>query len=70
MNESGGAKNFIVVPPSEATRVMGYYSISPGAIEFARVPAELTKKLGRYEVRSSVLALGGQSIGSAAKPWR
>jgi hypothetical protein len=45
-----GAKTFVAVPPSEPTRVMGYYSISPGAIEFARVPAELTKKLGRYEV--------------------
>ncbi|HVZ35149.1 MAG TPA: GNAT family N-acetyltransferase, partial [Polyangiaceae bacterium] len=30
--------------------MLGYYSISPGAIEFARVPARLTKKLGRYEV--------------------
>jgi GNAT superfamily N-acetyltransferase len=30
--------------------VLGYYSISPGAIEFARVPAKLTRRLGRYEV--------------------
>jgi hypothetical protein len=30
--------------------VLGYYSISPGAIEFARVPAKLTRKLGHYEV--------------------
>jgi GNAT superfamily N-acetyltransferase len=49
-HESGGAKTFVAVPPGEPTRVIGYYSISPGAIEFARVPAELTKKLGRYEV--------------------
>jgi len=49
-HESGGAKSFVAVPPSEPTRVLGYYSISPGAIEFARVPATLTRKLGRYEV--------------------
>ena len=49
-HESGGAKTFVAVPPSEPTRVLGYYSISPGAIEFARVPARLTRKLGRYEV--------------------
>ena len=30
--------------------MLGYYSISPGAIEFARVPPRLTRKLGRYEV--------------------
>ena len=49
-HESGGAKTFVAVLPAEATRVLGYYSISPGAIEFNRVPATLTRKLGRYEV--------------------
>jgi len=49
-HESGGAKTFVAVALSEPMRVLGYYSISPGAIEFARVPAKLTKKLGRYEV--------------------
>src|SRR5487761_1671283 len=34
----------------EPARVLGYYSIRPGSIEFARVPAKLTKKLGRYDV--------------------
>lgn len=49
-HESGGAKTFVAVPPGEPARVLGYYSISPGAIEFARVPATLTRRLGRYEV--------------------
>lgn len=49
-HESGRAKTFVAVPLDEPHRVLGYYSISPGAIEFARVPAKLTKKLGRYEV--------------------
>ncbi len=49
-HESGGAKTFVAVLPAEPTKVLGYYSISPGAIEFARVPSELTRKLGRYEV--------------------
>ncbi len=49
-HETGGAKTFVAVPPGEPKRVLGYYTISPGAIEFARVPATLTRKLGRYEV--------------------
>jgi GNAT superfamily N-acetyltransferase len=49
-HESGGAKTFVAVLPTEPNRVLAYYSISPGAIEFARVPAKLTKKLGRYDV--------------------
>jgi GNAT superfamily N-acetyltransferase len=49
-HESGGAKTFVAVSPAEPVCVLGFYSISPGAIEFARVPANLTKKLGRYDV--------------------
>lgn len=49
-HESGGAKTFVAVMPADPTRVLGYYSISPGAIEFTRVPARLARKLGRYEV--------------------
>jgi len=59
-HESGGAKSFVAVSPAEPARVLGYYSISPGAIEFARVPANLTKKLGRYEV--PVFRLGRLAI--------
>lgn len=49
-HESGGAKTFVAVPPIEPARVLGYYSISPGAIEFARIPEKLTRRLGRHEV--------------------
>jgi GNAT superfamily N-acetyltransferase len=49
-HESGGAKTFVAVPEAEPARIVGYYSISPGAIEFARTPAALIRKLGRYDV--------------------
>jgi GNAT superfamily N-acetyltransferase len=64
-HESGGAKTFVAVPSSERSHVLGYYSISPGSIEFAHVPAQLTKKLGRYEV--PVFRLGRLAIGLAAQ---
>jgi len=64
-------KTFVAVSPAEPARVLGFYSISPGAIEFARVPAKLTKKLGRYDVplfRLGRLAIDrsaqGQGLGS------
>lgn len=59
-HESGGAKTFVAVSPAEPARVLGFYSISPGAVEFARVPAKLTKKLGRYAV--PVFRLGRLAI--------
>jgi len=49
-HESGGAKTFVAAAPAAPARVLGYYSISPGAIAFARVPATLARRLGRYEV--------------------
>lgn len=49
-HEFGSAKTFVAVSPAAPARVLGFYSISPGAVEFARVPASLTKKLGRYDV--------------------
>jgi len=60
-HESGGAKTFVAVPVAEPTQVLGYYSISPGSIEFAGVPAELTRKLGRYEL--PVFRLGRLAVG-------
>jgi GNAT superfamily N-acetyltransferase len=49
-HESGGAKTFVAVTPAKPTQVLGFYSICPGSVEFARVPSNLTKKLGHYEV--------------------
>jgi hypothetical protein len=43
-HESGGAKTFVAVSTESQTRVLGYYSLSPGAIEFARVPEQLTQE--------------------------
>ena len=49
-HESGRAKTFVAVAPEATTLVLGYYTISPGAIAFAKTPPMITKKLGRYEV--------------------
>jgi GNAT superfamily N-acetyltransferase len=46
----GGAKTFVAVAPGAPAAILGYYTISPGAIAFARTPARLTRRLGRYEV--------------------
>jgi GNAT superfamily N-acetyltransferase len=64
-HESGGAKTFVAISPLQPARVLGFYSISPGAIEFARIPAELTKKLGRYDV--PVFLLGRLAVDRSAQ---
>lgn len=49
-HESGGAKCFVATPRETPTRILGFYTLSPASIEFARVPAVVTKGLGRYAV--------------------
>ena len=48
--ESGGARTFVAVSPGAPATVLGYYTIGPGAIAFAKTPAKITRALGRYEV--------------------
>jgi hypothetical protein len=56
---------------SEATRILGYYTISPGAIDFTKVSTTVTRRLGRYEVPvfrlgrlAAVRSVQGSDLGS------
>ena len=49
-HESGGAKTFVAVPPDSPTRILGYYSLCPASLEYARTPEVLRRGLGRYDV--------------------
>lgn len=62
-HESGGAKTFVAVPPKSPPLVLGYYTICPGTIAFAKVPAPMTRTLGRYEV--PVFRLGRLAVSRA-----
>jgi GNAT superfamily N-acetyltransferase len=64
-HEAGGAKTFVAVESPGADTILGFYSISPGGIEFGRVPAKLTKKLGRYDV--PVFRLGRLAVDRASQ---
>ena len=64
-HESGGAKTFVAMASSHPNTILGYYTISPGAIEFAKVPAALTRGLGRYEV--PVFRLGRLAVSLAVQ---
>lgn len=64
-HESGGAKTFVAVPTKTPTAILGYYTISPGAVAFASTPTTLTRRLGRYEV--PVFRLGRLAVSVAAQ---
>lgn len=47
---SGGAKTFVVTPLGDEGRVLGFYSLSPASIDYARTPMLVKKGLARYDV--------------------
>jgi len=49
-HEHGGAKTFVATPLQEPARVLGFYSLSPASIDFARTPAVVKKGLARHDV--------------------
>lgn len=76
-HDHGGAKTFLAVRDDNPSVILGYYSICPASIEFARTPAVVKRGLARYDVpafrlcRLAVdrsvqsLGLGGQLLLSA-----
>jgi len=49
-HEAGGAKTFLAIQPAAPSTILGYYTVAPASLEFARTPASVSKGLGRYDV--------------------
>jgi GNAT superfamily N-acetyltransferase len=49
-HESGGAKTFVAVETAAPTVILGYYTLSPASIDYARTPSVVRRGLGRYEI--------------------
>lgn len=49
-HDLGGAKTFVAVPDDDPTRILGFYSISPASVEFARTPEVIRRGLARHDV--------------------
>lgn len=62
-HESGGAKTFVAVEASAPIAILGYYTLSPASIDYARTPAVVSQGLGRYEV--PVYRLGRLAVGTS-----
>jgi GNAT superfamily N-acetyltransferase len=49
-HESGGAKTFVAISAEDGASVLGYYSLSPASIEYARASELIQRGIGRYGV--------------------
>jgi GNAT superfamily N-acetyltransferase len=69
-HEAGGAKTFLAIDDQDGKTVLGFYSLSPASVEYARTPDIVKRGLGRYDVPGFRLArlaiakpLQGQRLG-------
>jgi len=69
-HELGGAKTFLAIDDADNKAVLGFYSLSPASVHYARTPEIIRRRLARYDVpgfRLPRLAvdrrLHGQGIG-------
>ena len=49
-HDRGAAKTFVAVTEIDPATILGYYSLSPASLDFARTPEVARKGLGRYDV--------------------
>ena len=68
-HESGGAKCFVAAPDEMPARILGFYTLSPASLEYARTPALAKKGLGRYDVPVFVSAASLSITLSRAAAW-
>jgi hypothetical protein len=69
-HERGASKTFLAVDEVDGQTVLGYYSLSPASIEYARAPEQLRRGVGRYDLGAfrlvrlaTCIALHGQGLG-------
>ena len=49
-HEKGAAKTFLAVSKSDGKTILGFYSLCPASLEYARVPKVVSKGLAQHEV--------------------
>ncbi len=49
-HEKGAAKTFVSISKAEPTTILGFYSLCPGGLEYARAPELVRKGLARHDV--------------------
>jgi GNAT superfamily N-acetyltransferase len=78
-HESGAAKTFLAIDSADNKSILGFYSLSPGALAYADAPEIVRRGLARHEVPGFRLAriavdlrwqgqgLGGQLLAAAVR---
>ena len=62
-HELGGAKTFLAINDSGDKTILGFYSLSPASVDYARTPGVVRRGLARHDVPGFRLAVDGRMQG-------
>lgn len=69
-HEQAASKTFLAIDASDEQTILGYYSLAPASLEYARTPEVIRRRLARHDVPGFRLArlavahhLQGQGLG-------
>ena len=72
-NQSTGiSQHFVAVQQADSHRILGYYALSAGAVDFQEIPDALKKRLPRYPIpvaHIGRLAVNGDCAGQGLGSW-
>lgn len=78
-HDQGGAKTFLAIDDADDRTILGFYSLAPASLTYARTPETVRRGLAQHDVPGFRLArlaihrnrqgqgLGGQLLGAAAR---
>ena len=76
-HERGGAKTFLAIDDAADKAILGFYSLSPASVDYARTPEMVRHGLARHDVpgfRLARLAVDrrwqGKGLGGQSFRWR
>ena len=55
-HELGGAKTFLAIDDADNNTILGFYSLSPASVDYARTPEIVRRRLARHDVPGFRLA--------------
>lgn len=64
-HERGAAKTFLAISNADGRSILGFYSLSPGALLYERAPGSIRKGLARHDV--PVFRLGRLAVSRAVQ---
>jgi hypothetical protein len=67
-HDRGAAKTFLAISKSDGKTILGFYSLCPASLEYARAPEIVRKGLARHEIPVQFIPRSSGNVSRASSP--